>query len=288
MPNDRWPELCELVKKDDGLPVREVRHWTEEKLWFWNRYLEITTTAMVGKPQWKAGLVYVDLFGGPGVLRLKRSRKRIPGSPIIAAHAPKPFRRILVCEQDPKLADACRGRLANSPASDRFAVFTGDCNLMIHQIVTEIPSRALTLAFVDPTGLHAHFKTIEKLANCGHVDLLVLFADAYDIVRNLDRYLQQPNSPLDLALGAGSNWRGELKQLSNRSSPNLRKLFAEIFRKQLRTLGYIRFGERTFESYNRRLPLYRVIYASKHERGLEFWEKVTKKEPDAQGLLEFE
>jgi three-Cys-motif partner protein len=285
MAEDRWPELCKLVEEDDGLPVREVRHWTGEKLWFWNRYLEITTTAMVDKPQWSAGVVYVDLFGGPGVLRLRNSGKRIPGSPILAAHAPKPFRRILVCELDAELAGACRTRLARSPASNRFDVFDGDCNVRIHEIAQHIPDRALTLGFIDPTGLHAHFRTIETLASRGRVDLLVLFADAYDIVRNLDRYVQQPDSPLDLALGAASNWREKLQQLPNRSRLNLRKLFAEIYRDQLRKLGYIQFGERNFHSYSKRLPLYRVIYASKHERGLEFWEKVTSKEADQQGQL---
>src|SRR6266851_7859033 len=280
MPVDRWPELCKLVKNDDHLPVREVRHWTEEKLWFWNRYLEITTTAMVGKPQWRAGLVYVDLFGGPGVLRLRQSRKRIPGSPLLAAYAPKPFRNILVCELDSKLADACRTRLARSPASGKFKVFDGDCNAVINKIVKEIPQRALTLAFIDPTGLHAHFTTIKTLADCGRVDLLILFADAYDILRNLDRYVRQSDSPLDLTLGEGSNWRKKLEQLPNRSWQNLRKLFADIFRDQLRKLDYIRFGEKTFQSYNRKIPLYRVIYASKHDRGLEFWEKVTSREAD--------
>src|SRR5207249_4737603 len=120
MPRDRWQELCKLVQEDDGLPVREVRHWTQEKLWFWNRYIEITTSAMVGKPQWSAGLVYVDLFGGPGALRLRNSRRKIPGSPLIAAHSPKPFERILICEKDKKLADACDRRLASSPASGRY------------------------------------------------------------------------------------------------------------------------------------------------------------------------
>jgi three-Cys-motif partner protein len=285
MPRDRWQELCKRVQEDDNLPVREVRHWTEEKLWFWNRYIEITTSAMVGKPQWRAGLVYVDLFGGPGVLRLKNSGRRIPGSPLIAAHAPKPFHRILVCEKDKELADACSSRLACSPASGRFDVIIGDCNDAIHELVKHIPDRALTLAFVDPTGLHARFKTIETLSKYGRVDLLVLFADAYDIVRNLDRYTKQPDSPLDLALGEGSEWRQKLKELQIRSRHKLRKLFADIYRNQLRKLGYAQFGERTFGSYTRKLPLYRVIYASKHERGLEFWQKVTSKEADQQGRL---
>jgi hypothetical protein len=48
---DRWPELCELVEQDDGLPTRDAGPWTEDKLFFWNRYIDITTTSMVGHPQ---------------------------------------------------------------------------------------------------------------------------------------------------------------------------------------------------------------------------------------------
>jgi hypothetical protein len=69
MTRDRWPELCEFVERDDGLPVRPIKHWTEDKLYFWNGYIHITTTAMVGNPKWPAGVFYVDLFGGPVLLR---------------------------------------------------------------------------------------------------------------------------------------------------------------------------------------------------------------------------
>jgi three-Cys-motif partner protein len=187
MAEDRWPELCRLVDEDDGLPTRKVNHWTEDKLYFWNTYIHITTMAMVGKRAWSGGLVYVDLFGGPGVCVLKESKRRIPGSPLIAANAPKPFSRILICEKNAALADACKARLAASPARDRSHVFAGDCNELAQHVASMIPDRALTLAFIDPTGLHAWFETIATLSERGRVDLLVLFADAYDIQRNLDR-----------------------------------------------------------------------------------------------------
>src|ERR1700682_4592245 len=138
MPDDRWEELCEQVNDDDRLPVREkVGKWTEHKLWYWNRYIDITTSAMVGKRQW-SGLVYVDLFGGPGVLQ-RKSGKRIPGSPLIAVNARKPFCKILVCEKRKKIAAACGSRLANSPAAGRFEVFPDDCNVAIHDLVKRIP-----------------------------------------------------------------------------------------------------------------------------------------------------
>ena len=107
MAQDRWPELCELYKSDDGLPVREdVGIWTVDKLYFWNRYIDITTRAMVGHPKWPAGLAYVDLFAGPGICKLRESGRRVPGSTLIAANAPKPFGVILAIELDPELAAA--------------------------------------------------------------------------------------------------------------------------------------------------------------------------------------
>ncbi len=281
MPKDRWQSLCDSVAQEDGLPVREVGAWTEEKLWFWNRYLEITTTSMVGHPKWPF-LVYVDLFAGPGVCKLKGSKRRIPGSPLIAANAPKPFTSILLCEMDTSLAKACEVRLGNSLAQGRFTVFVGDCNDLASSIARAIPDRALSLAFVDPAGLDAKFETIRKLSARGRVDLLILFADAYDIVRNVDKYEANIGSKLDDVLGPDSNWRARWQQLRNRTGTNVRKLFAETYQDQLRKLDYIVFGAKTIKGA--RGPLYRLIYASKHPRGLDFWEKVTKK--DLRGQLD--
>ena len=286
MAEGRWRELCGLVEKDDGLPTRKAGHWTEDKLYFWNGYIHITTTAMVGKPAWQAGLFYVDLFGGPGVCTLKESKRRMPGSALIAAYAPKPFTKIIVCEKDPKLAEACEARLGAICERQRFVVLQGDCNELVHQVTAMIPDRALTLAFIDPTGLHASFETISTLAKRGRVDLLVLFADAYDIQRNVEAvYEPNPNSNLDNVLGPGSNWREKWNGLDDKRGDNVRKLFADLYKNQLsRHLGYKVFAEETMRSVNSG-PLYRIIYASKHERGLDFWEKATKKYASGQKRL---
>jgi len=282
---DRWPELCKQVSEDDGLPTRTVGHWSEEKLFFWNRYVDITTRAMVGSPHWKAGLVYVDLFAGPGVCTLKESGRRLPGSPLIAANAPKPFKQIIICEKDADTAEACRTRLQKTPARDRIRFLEGDCNERIGEVASMIPSRALTLAFIDPTGLHARFETIKTLSRCGRVDLLILFPDAYDVVRNVDLYEKQGvESNLDQVLGPDAHWREQWSQLPNQSPDKTRELFTNIYKDQLaRRLDYKVFGEKTIKSA--RGPLYRLIYASKHERGLEFWNKITNKDPSGQQRL---
>ena len=110
---DLWHDLCSKYSEPDGLTTwKEAGRWTRDKLYFWKRYIDITSNAMCGQRGRRAfpgGLVYVDLFGGAGVCALKgRSHERFPGSAIIAAHAPKPFERIIVCENNPSLAEACR------------------------------------------------------------------------------------------------------------------------------------------------------------------------------------
>lgn len=285
MAKDRWPELCDLVAEDDGLPAREVGHWTEEKLYFWYRYLDITTSAMVGNPRFPDGLVYVDLFAGPGICTLKDSKKRIPGSALIAAKMRKPFAKIVACEQNSELAEACQARLEKTLVGVRCHVLTGDCNQLVRQIVKKIPPDALTLAFVDPTGLDHQFEMIATLSRDRRVDFVILFADAYDIVRNVDVYDKQgPGSKLDQVLGPDVDWREQWKRLPNQESVNTRKLFADIYQDQLRRhLGYSHFGQNTIKDGRR--PLYRLIYASKHELGLKFWNEAVKKELGGQKSL---
>lgn len=248
-----------------------------KKLWFWNRYVEITTSAMVGHPKWREGVVYVDLFAGPGVGTNRENGERFPGSPLIAAGAPKEFCKILLCELIADLASACETRLGNRISPDQFRVFKGDCNTQIDELAREIPDGALTLAFLDPTRLNLHFETIQTLAARGRVDLLILFPDAFDILRNADHYyFDQPESNLDGVLGPDSEWRRKKTELVNADGSSLRRLFATIYQDQLGKLaGYKHFATEVI--YRKARPLYRLVYATKHPRGLDFGIKALRR-----------
>ncbi len=282
-----WHNLCEKYSQPDGLPTwEEAGQWTKDKLYFWKRYIDITTNAMCGERGRRAfpdGLVYVDLFGGAGVCTLKgRSKRRFPGSTIIAAHAPRPFEKIIVCEKNPSLADACRARLAKTAVADRCEVLIGDCNQLVDEVVRKIPKRALTLAFVDPKALDVEFSTVATLSRNARVDFVILFTDALDINRNAEHvYRSDPNSNLDTFLGPDSNWREELDKLEHPNHVTRRKLFAEIYQRQLaRLLGFKCFEEKVMTS--KRLPLYRLVYASNDNLGLKFWKDALKEDSGGQ------
>jgi len=161
-------------------------------------------------------------------------------------------------------------------------MYCADSNVVIEEMVSQIIPGSLTLAFIDPTGLHATFGMVAKLAAAGPVDLLVLVPDAYDILRNVQSlYMPDPNSNLDRFLGLDSNWRDRWHALGDPTGTNGRRLFATIYREQLeRHFGYQGFGEKVIDGRNG--PMYRLIFATKHERGLEFWDKVTKKDRSGQ------
>ena len=278
MKDNHWATLQKLAERDDGLPIRTTHAGTFEKLYWWYYYVSITTAALVGRPgKWPHRLTYVDLFAGPGVLISKDGQHRMPGSPMIAAHAVKPFDRMIFCEKNPHLATACEQRLAAWGAAERSVVIAGDCNQVIAQVASAIPEDSLTLAFIDPTGLHVHFETLETLTQDRGVDLLILFADRMDIVRNVERYATGESNKLDQMLGYDSRWRDAWQQLENRSVENICRLFNRIYQQELaRRLDY-----HEFESEVVRLParrgLYTILFASRHPLGRAFWKKSTEK-----------
>jgi three-Cys-motif partner protein len=282
---DPWPQLLESVATPDGLPVRECGKWTETKLHFWAKYIDITTRAMVGNPNWPDGLVYIDLFAGPGVCEVRESKKRLPGSPIIAAQASKAFRKIIAVELKPENAKALDARLVRFSKLESVKVLQGACEDLIEEVVAEIPGRVLALAFIDPEGFDVSFKMLELLVADGRrVDFLILFADAIDLVRNVDQYEKVTDSKLYEMLGDSNDWLADWQTLENRSGPSVREFFSQKYAELIRSrLDYCGVRQEIIQGPSG--PLYRLIFASRHERGLEFWDKIVKIELGGQRRL---
>jgi three-Cys-motif partner protein len=144
----------------------------------------------------------------------------------------------------------------------------------------------LTLAFVDPEGMHVHFDTLRTLTHDRKVDLAVLFADRMDIVRNVQTYFGQADSKLDQFLGPDSDWRSKWMSMGNQDAVHTCQLFGDIYKTQLRQhLKYVEFRDRVFASS--RSALYRVIYASKHKLGAKLYEEISRIDRRGQRDLPF-
>jgi hypothetical protein len=84
--------------QDDGLPIMKVGAWAREKyirVWM---YEHLFATGM--KNKWNQR-VYVDLFAGPGLSRIRRTSDILYGSPLLALTLPDRFDRYVFCEKNP-------------------------------------------------------------------------------------------------------------------------------------------------------------------------------------------
>jgi three-Cys-motif partner protein len=272
--------LFELPEpKDDGLVIPEVGEWSHEKHYFLRRYIDAFTTAMKDKP-W-AGLHYIDLFAGAGIEKLERSATLEWGSPLIAAQSPNKFDGLHLCEKDKEKYDALLKRINKCGAKAH--IHHGDSNKKIGTILAEIPDKTLSLAFLDPYGLHLHFPTLTALAQ-KRVDMIIFFPDYLDVLRNWEKYyLSNPKSNLDLWLGLDIDWREIMKKTPrDRQVETLRNLYLNQIQ---RKLGYEYFDHERISRQGR--PLYSLIFCSRHETGGGIWRRIAGKKPDGQRTFGF-
>lgn len=271
---------------EDGLPVREVGAWSKNKHYFLERYIDAFTTSMKDKPRW-SGLGYVDLFAGPGMCRIRNSREQIDGSPLIALNAPresKSFNAFFFADKSPDALNAIEKRFTARSAHAKPHVYVGDCNETIDKIVKDMDRHALYLAFIDPTGLDVHFDTIRKLTSMRRVDLIISIMDRLDLVRNIRAYYYPRKSlNLDTFLGEGVDWRQEFDSLPNQDAKHVTDLFLDLYRRQLRAIGYEHFG--LPKRIAGAVPFYLLFFASRHKLGAELWDNISATEPNGQRPL---
>ena len=266
----------------DGLPVQCVGGWARDKNFFVFRYIEATRAVRLKYlPPKVGGAAFIDLFAGPGMKRLQKTGVILDGTPLLAAkHTDAPFTRIVACDIDAENVAALTERLGRFSSETR--VVCGDCNGKIDEIVASVPPYGLNLALVDPFGLKdLKFQTLQRLAEFKRMDLIVHFPTG-DIKRNLGQY-RTTERWLDEALGT-RRWRE--RQRDKRDVAAL----VEVFSEQLQLLGY---GESDVKHHpsvrnDQGVPLYYLVYASKHDRGNRIWKSLLKQLPTGQKVLEFD
>lgn len=280
-----------LEPQDDGLQMREAGSWAADKLDYLARYINVFETAMRNK--W-AVRYYIDPLSGPGKNRVRESGAVLLGSPLIALTTQHPFTHYVFVDNSPKNTQALQKRCSASPLADRVTILTGDCNELVVQIVAQIQpnaGRSLNLAFLDPEGMELHWATVEQLARLPRMDLIINYPQG-GLNRCMKRAFEtQPPTEVDRFFG-DTKWRQVYANYRrSRLSEPLHFRLLDLYKSNLEKLGYqVRRDVDTGDSplirnAQRRAPLYRLLFASKHPLGNEFWESITRREPSGQRRL---
>jgi three-Cys-motif partner protein len=275
-----------LQPQDDGLPMRSSGPWVAEKLDYLNRYIDIFETSMYSRP-WRRRH-YIDLFAGPGKCFVPKTKAVHLGSPLLALTTAHPFTDYFFVDLDHDRIAALQERCSASSVHDRVRYSVGDSNVVVQQIVDHILNidreriagkwSSLNLAFLDPDGLELRWETVATLAKPYTMDLIIHYPQG-----GLNRYMARAykadaETVVDFFFG-GTEWRQIYKEHGNDH-----RLLMDHYKEKLQGLGYQEVlrddevgDEPLMRNAEKRAPLYRLLFASKHPLGHDFWRAVTRR-----------
>jgi three-Cys-motif partner protein len=281
-----------LEPQDDGLAMRPAGSWAAEKLDYLKRYVDVFTTSM--RNMWPARN-YVDLLAGPGKNRIRKTGEILLGSPLLALTAKHAFTGYFFVDLSKANAAALQLRCSASPFSRRVRIKHGDCNVLVDDIIAQILSgstHSLNLAFLDPEGLELSWDTVAKLASLPRMDLIINYPQM-GLTRYMRKAFQAPSQTSVDTFFGDRGWRTIYGDwLANKESTSLHWQLIDFYKSRLQACGYSNVfrtdepgGEPLMRNLARKAPLYRLLFASKHERGHDFWHTITRRDVHGQQLL---
>jgi three-Cys-motif partner protein len=268
-----------FIVANDGHIARDLPEWSREKLFYIESYLDIFCTAM--KDKWS--LVYADLLAGPGLSVDQATGRQEAGSPLLVEKRSE-FRRLFFCDIDPRATSALSARIPEQPPG-RVCVETMDCNQAVDSLRNflfppSLSSATLGLAVIDPTGFQITFDSLGRLTDGVKMDLIIIFMTGF-----ARRFLRTPEfeGVLDQFFGT-TQWRDLRKDREIGERVTYRSLL-DLYKDQLQTLGYSYIIDDPRLANSRNSTIYHLVFASKHPRGADFFEKISRRKYNGQRRL---
>jgi three-Cys-motif partner protein len=202
------------------------------------------------------GSVFVDLFAGCGVTRVRSTGDYLAGSPIIAAHAISPFTKIVCVERRKEYAAALRKRLQLVRPSEA-VVLEGDCNSIVDQVVHQLGEHPLAFVNVDPEGMEILWGTMEALAaSHGAMDFMV------NLTYGAERELAAGRA--GKRVGALEGMAGApIEEILLDSSGDV----SDYYQTRIRQVLGKRYGDSTLIRGDDSQPMYRLLLYTRKTRG---------------------
>lgn len=288
-----------LQPQDDSLSMRTSGSWVVEKLDYLKRYIDIFATSMHDKP-WRARN-YIDLFTGPGKCYVSETGTVHLGSPLLALTTRYPFTSYFFVDLNASNIATLRQRCQASPMHDRAQCFVGDSNLVVEDIVERIwaidsvyiPGQwsSLNLAFLDPDGLQLQWETVATLARLPRMDLIIHYPQM-GLTRNMPKDCRaEKQTKIDLFFG-GTEWRVIYEEYQRKEEHFIHRQLMDHYKEKLLDMGYKEVfrddevgDEPLIRNAKKNVPLYRLLFTSKHPLGHSFWRKVTYRDVHGQAHL---
>lgn len=273
------PEYYDALLQQDpcpGLPILDIGEWSLEKHDLLRKYVDASWAA---RQKW-THRCFIDLFSGPGRVKVRKSNVVTDGGAVVAwRQASKRdgrFTKVIVGDIDPNALKACKTRLEGLGAP--VDALEGPATQTVDQVLRIVNPNGLHLAYLDPYNLeHLPFSVIERLAKFKNIDILVHFS-VMDLQRELELDFERDQSRFELF---APNWRKQIDPLSM-SKQEARAQFVRYWLSLVDSLGFSCSRERPLMTNSKNGPLYRMMFLMRHKLADKLWTDIAK---PAQGSL---
>jgi len=270
-----------LITASDGLPALVTGQWSVDKDDYIHRLADIFSTGMKNKSRYRC---LIDIFAGPGRCVIEGSKSEFLGSPLQVLGIRDRFTHYIFNDLDPTNISALQARVSslNSPPIPIY--FTEDCNKVIPEIRQKLPpaDESLELAVIDAWGWEMNFDALTSLTENRRMDIIVTFPIGF-MIRNWKRKLEQ----LDRFLG-GDGYKDDFVYAMEKDSGNASRILLDHYEGRLKDIGYQFANDVVWMPNTNQVKLYHLVFASRHQRGDDFWQKIIKRSPRGQYRMPLE
>jgi len=280
-------DLCtETISVIDQLPIRCVGAWAIQKIHHLVQYFTIFSLGM--KNKWDGKINYIEICSGPGRCINRSTGFEFNGTSlcIIQNEACKHLNKAMFFDYNPRVIEILNSRIAANNTPNALALI-GDYNnpdKICDDIINATKGIGLYLVFIDPTDCSIPFSLIRTLKNrLNKIDFIINFAIGTDFNRNIKKAIDAPDTHQNVInkyksfLGSDAFFNNP--NIKTASQKDLRLMFRDAYLNSLREIGYQHFDFKHIENY------YDLVFASSHEKGIEFWQKANKIQYDGQRQL---
>ena len=274
-------DLClEALSVDDRLPIRCVGEWAFQKIYLLVQYFGIFSKGM--KNKWRGKLNYIEICSGPGRCINRKFGDEFNGTALAIIEHPafSILQKALFFDADNNVVNILNERIKTRDVKNAKAIqgdYYNDSDIC-KKIGKEIRQDSLNLVFIDPTDCSIPFQLVKSIKKIlPMTDLIITLASMTDFNRNVGNALLNPNT-YSKSIDKYSRFLDnpdfftDFENIDFATQGNfkeLRKKFRTIYTGNLKELGYQYFD---FTSVN---GFYDILFATEHEKGLEFWRKAT-------------
>ncbi len=243
------------------------------------------------KYKWGGKLNYIEICSGSGRCINRQMGEEFNGTAlsIIEHQAYVNLKKALFIDADEIVIKALNNRIKARGILNAKAIlgnYFNDSDICM-KIGKEITNDGLNLVFIDPTDCSIPFQLVRSIKKqLTNTDFIINLASMTDFNRNVCNAILNPgfsksvkkyNQFLDNSDYLTNPENIELAELHKYEE--LRNKFRITYTDNLRKIGYKYFE---FISVNK---FYDILFATEHEKGLEFWRKATAIRFDGQRKL---